>query len=112
EARPREALARVLLAQRGHVRMPEHACARDRVAREDVLGERLECGDLRLGEIAVAELVARVDELDADRARVDVARTRPEALARVPGAPFLRDEAIAGAVLVDEVMAAHPGSRV
>src|SRR5215469_10086486 len=50
EPLPREELARILLALGRDVGMSEDARGRDRVAAEDVVAQRLERRDLRLGE--------------------------------------------------------------
>ena len=63
-------------------------------------------------ERAIAELVAGIDDLDPDRAGVDVALALPGADAGVPGALLLRHHAIDLAVLVDHVVRADLGLRV
>ena len=68
--------------------------AADAVARLDVGDERDQRRDLLVREIAIAEFVARIDDLDADTGTVDVADTTPARLASVPCAFFLVDEAI------------------
>ena len=77
---------------------------RNAVAREDVAAERDHGVDLRVGEIAVAEFVPGIDDLDADRARIDVGHALPRRHAGMPGAPRFRHELIDAAVLVDEVV--------
>ena len=71
-----------------------------------------ECGqrpDLRFGKFAIAEFMPRIDQLDANGARIDVARPRPIGLARMPGAPRFRYMTVNGAVLVDGVMRRNLG---
>ena len=70
----------------------------------DVAGEIEQRADLRLGKRFIAEFVARIDELDADRTAVDVALTRPIRDSRMPGAAFFRHVAIDAAVAIDRVM--------
>ena len=62
----------------------------------------------RIGKSRIAEIVSGIDDLDADRAGVDVGLARPGRHAGVPGAARLRHELHDAAVLVDEVMARHP----
>ena len=70
--------------------MAEDAGRRDRMAGEDGAAELDERLHLRLRKRPVAELVAGIDELDADGDAVDIALTAPIADARVPGAaPFI-----------------------
>ena len=56
------------------------------------------------GNGAVAELVAGIDDLHADRAGVDVALALPVASARVPGAALLGHQREDAAVLLDQVV--------
>ena len=73
-------------------------------ARHDVAAERDDGVDLRIGKIAVAEFMSRIDDLDADRARVDIGDAFPRRSAAVPGAPRFRHELIDAAVFVDEIV--------
>ena len=80
------------LAAGRHVGMGDDAGGRDRPAGEDAVEQALERRHLRLGERREAGERAGVGELDADRARVDVAPARPRAGAGVPGARRLVDQ--------------------
>ena len=71
---------------------------------QDRVEQPLERGHLRLGERREAGERAGVGELDADRARVDVAAPGPAAGAGVPGALVLVDQAPDPAVLGDQVV--------
>jgi hypothetical protein len=82
---PREELARVDLAEWGDVGMGENVLRRDDVAEQDVAAEGDDPVDLPVGESPVAEFVARIDDLDADGARIDVGLAGPVRLAGVPG---------------------------
>jgi hypothetical protein len=67
---------------------------------------------LLLGEGAVAEFVARIDDLDADAAAVHAVDAAPVGEAGVPGAMLLGDHAQYPAVLLDQIMAGHAGFGV
>jgi len=56
------------------------------MAAQNVEAKRLDRLHLQIGKLEVAELVARIVDLDADRAGIDVGLAGPEALAGVPGA--------------------------
>src|SRR5690606_23390245 len=86
KASPVELLAGVDLARRRHVRVGEDALGRDGVAGDDVPAQRLEGDKLRFRKVGIEGVVAGVLYLDPDRARVDVAFSRPERHTRVPGA--------------------------
>src|SRR4051794_33329118 len=109
EALPGEELAGIGLALGRDIGVAEDALGRDRVAGQDGAAQRLEGGELRLGKRAIAVLVAGIDQLDADRAVIDVAGAGPEAAPGMPGAPRLVDELPDRAVLLDEVMRADLG---
>jgi hypothetical protein len=68
--------------------------------------------DLHVRKGAVTPLMAGIDDLDADRDGVDVLLALPPALAGVPGAALLRDQAEHAPVLLDQVMGADPGLGV
>src|SRR6185312_11714348 len=75
---PRKFLARILLARWRHVGMGEHAVGTDRAApREDRTAECDHRGDLTARKIRIAEVMARIDDLDSDRAGIDVGLARP-----------------------------------
>jgi hypothetical protein len=109
---PVEQLARIDLARRRHVRVTQHAMGRDGMSAEDLRGQRLERLHLRLGKRPIAAGMAGIDQLDADRARVDVGGASPGADPRMPGPPLLRHQPIDRAVLIDAVMGAHPRRRI
>ncbi len=56
--------------------------------------------------------MAGVNDLDAERCGVDAGALAPSRLTGMPSAPRLGHQAVDGAGLVDEVVGAHPGSRV
>src|SRR3546814_9813182 len=60
--------------------------------------------DLYGGEFAIAEFMARIDQLDADRTCVDVADATPVGHAGMPGALAFLDQPVDGAILVEDVM--------
>ena len=80
--------------------------------REDAARQRRQGGHLRGRKTAIAEFMAGIDDLDADRARVDVAMAAPGRDAGVPGAAVLRHQAEDAAVLLDHVMRADFRRRV
>src|SRR5690606_15248870 len=104
EAAPGKQLAGIDLARRGDVRMTDDIGPGDVVAANDVVEQRDERLDLRFGELAVAERVARVVELDADARRVHVPVTAPVARAGMPGALALVDKADNLPVFRDEIV--------
>jgi hypothetical protein len=81
-ARPREQLARILLARRGDVGMADDIAAADAVALLDVGDQRDQRGDLLVGKRAIAEFVAGIDDLDPDAGRIDVGDAAPSATCR------------------------------
>src|SRR5262245_38209529 len=74
---PWEFLARILLARGRDVGVAEHAVGWNAVTREDAAAECRDGGDLAAREIGIAVVVTRIDDLDADRARVEVGFARP-----------------------------------
>src|SRR5262245_28392566 len=87
--------------------MAEHAFWLNRVTRDDPAREFDHRFDLRAGKRAVAELMTRIDDLDPDRAAVDVARPGPIRHARVPRAAVLGHVLEDRAVLIDRIVRAH-----
>src|SRR3954453_21890338 len=83
---PGEQLARIFLPAGRDVRMADHVAAADSVPLLDVGNQRDDRGDLLVWELSIAELMARVDDLDADARGIDVADPAPARLAGVPGA--------------------------
>src|SRR5581483_9792202 len=100
EALPRKVGARIDLAARRDVAVPEEIRARNVVTLLERFQECEERLDLRLGE----GLLAVVVELDADRRRVHVRDAAPVRLAGVPGARFLFDELVDAAVAPDQIV--------
>src|SRR6185437_10385871 len=84
---PGEFLARILLARRRDVGMAEYLVGADGPAPgDDRLAEGDHRGDLPQRVVGIAELVPRIDDLDADGPRIDVGFAGPGGNARVPGA--------------------------
>ena len=86
EAVPWKRLARILLALGRHVGMAQDPLRRDRPAPEDVPGQGDHRGDLRLRVGRQPAGMGRMDDLDADRAGIEVGDALPGTPARVPGA--------------------------
>ena len=105
EPRPIEFLSRIALASRRDIGVGHHPLGPDGVAAQDVEAERLHASHLRLWEIAVAELVAGIMNLDADRAGVEVGFAGPQALPGMPGAFELAHHLGDASILVDKVVA-------
>ncbi len=82
------------------------------MAANQLAAQRFERRHLRLGERAVAELVARIDDLDADRARVDIGLAAPGRDTGMPGTPLLGHQAEDPAILLHHVVSADPGRCV
>ena len=108
---PREQFARILLARRGDVGMADDIAAADAVPLLDVGDQRDQRRDLLVGERAIAEFVAGIDDLDPDAGRIDVGDPAPVALAGVPGALVLVDQAEDRAILVDADNGPRPWPR-
>jgi hypothetical protein len=71
---------------------------------QDVARQQDHRRDLRLGEIGIAEVVAGIDDLDADGARVDVALPFPGRDPGMPGAPQLRHALNRAAILEHHIV--------
>jgi hypothetical protein len=112
KAPPGKFLARVLLALGRDIRVSEHAGGGNRMARQDVTTECDHGFDLQVGKVAVAEVVPRIDDLDADGVRVDVGHAVPRSQAGMPGAPRLRHELVDTTVLVDEIVRGDLHDRI
>ena len=69
-------------------------------------------GDLGIRKGRRAAVVSGIDDLDADRGRVEVALAFPMARAGVPGAIALGDQLIDPPVLPDEIMRRDLGGRI
>src|SRR3546814_4836574 len=72
-----EKFARILLAGRGDIRMADDIAARDRVAVLDHVDEADDGGDLRVGKGHIAPFMPRIDDIDPDARRIDVADPAP-----------------------------------
>src|SRR5882672_5360877 len=81
QAGPRKLLARVALARGGDIRMSQDAFGRDAITGQNPTAERRDGRDLALWKIRIAIVVARIDDFNADRARVDVGFALPTRLA-------------------------------
>src|SRR5204863_7097138 len=103
ELRPGKLFARIFLAAWRDIRVCKHPLPRDMASPDDVAAERDDGIDLRVGKIAIAEFVPRVDDLDADGARIDVGRAFPRSGASVPGALRFRHHLDDATVLIDEI---------
>ena len=64
----------------------EHAMRRNVAAEHDAAAQRDHGGDLAQRKIRIAPVVAAIDDLDADRAGIDVFLAGPQRRAGVPGA--------------------------
>src|SRR5277367_1185187 len=104
QLRPGKELARIFLSRRRHIGMAEHTRGRNGMALRDVAGEIEQRRDLRFGKWHIAKLVARIDDLDADRAPIDVALAGPIGDARMPRAELFVHMAIDAAVAIDRVV--------
>src|SRR5580658_6335926 len=71
-----------------------------------------EGGDLGFGEWAIAIVMARIDQFDADGAGVNVDGAGPIGDARMPGSSSFWNMGINGAVLVDGIMGRDVGGRI
>src|SRR5262249_13936611 len=109
ELAPGKFLARILLAARRHVGMREHAVRSDAMPGGDIAAEHNHLANLRLGKVRIAELVPRIGDLDADRARVDVLLALPGGNSCMPRAPRLRHALDNAAILPDEIMRGYEG---
>ena len=74
---PGKAFARINLAAGRDVRMGEHARGRNVVAGDQLAAESNHRVDLQIGKMRQACTMARVDDLDSNRQRIDVARAAP-----------------------------------
>ena len=101
---PRKKLAGIFLSRGSDIRMADDISAADPVTVLDVGDQRDERGDLLVGERPIAELMARIDDFDADARRIDIGHSSPARLTRVPGAVRLIDEAVNRTVFVNEIV--------
>ena len=112
EAIPGKVLARILLAGGCHVGMGEHARRGDGRAGEDVGAQPDHGGDLPVRIGRQAAVMARMDDLDADRARIDVGDPGPGAAPGMPRPLGLRHQLGHAPVLEHEVMGRDFRGRV
>jgi hypothetical protein len=85
--------------------VPQHAICRDAVAADNVGRKPLRRAHLGLGKIQIAQLMARIVDLNADGARVEVGLAGPMRHARVPGAHAFGNHLRYAAVAADHVVA-------
>src|SRR6266852_312090 len=109
---PGKFFAGVLFAARRHVGMRQDAVRPDKMPAHNVPAQSNHLPDLRLGKIRIAEIVPRIGDLDADRARVDVLLAFPAGNAGMPGAARLGHALNDAAVVVDEIMRGYAGLRI
>src|SRR5215469_3916166 len=92
--------------------MAKHAGRRNSMAGKDILTELDQRCHLGLWKGPVAEVMAGVDQLDADGDAVDVALPGPIADAGMPGAARFIDQAMNQSVFLDQVVAADLGRGI
>src|SRR3546814_18468082 len=90
--------------------MADIGAGHDLVPRGDIAEQGQQRIDLYGGEFAIAEFMARIDQLDADRTRVDVADATTGGHAGMQGALPLLDQPVDGAVLAEDVMGPDLGN--
>ena len=108
EPRPVEEFARVGLAVRRDIRMPDDAVRRDRVARDDLAAKVLDRCHLFCWKRAITPLVAGIDDLDPDRDGVKVPLARPTGATSVKCPPRFGNEPPYRPILLDDVVGADP----
>ena len=92
--------------------MADHVAGRDGMARQHAVADGFQLADLGFGKFVIAEFMARIDQLDPDRARIDVGMAAPMGYPGVPGAlPFVH-QSVNVAVFVDQVMGRDLGLGV
>ena len=92
--------------------MAHHVGGQDAVAGADFGDQRVHRVHLRGGEGDIAELVAGVDDLDADAGAVHVRHAAPPAAAGVPGALGFINHLEHRTVFGDDIMGGNAGLRV
>jgi hypothetical protein len=112
ELPPGKFLAGVLLAVGRDIRMGEYAISADTMPRDDVMTERDNGLDLLRREVPIAEVMAGIDDLDADRARIDVGRAFPGRGPGMLGAARFGHELHDATVLENEIVARDLGRRI
>ena len=108
---PREFFAGILLARRCDVGMREHAMREHLAAEHDAAAQRDHGGDLAKRKVRIAPVMAGIDDLDADRAGIDVFLAGPAGNAGVPGALALGHALHDAAVLQHDVMRRDVSAR-
>ena len=106
---PGEAFAGIFLAVRRQVGMADDAVVGDGPAAANVADQGDDRRDLGLGEVAIAELMARIDDFYADGGGVAVVLALPDAATRVPGAAFFGNKMEDTAVFLDQIMGGDLG---
>src|SRR3546814_11604055 len=91
--------------------MADDIAARDRIAILDLVNEPDDRRDLRVGKGHIAPFVPRIDDLDPDARRINVADPAPMRLARVPGALVLRHPMGALSVLAADIVRRNQPGR-
>ena len=101
---PVKQLARILLARRGNIGMGHHVRPRDVMPLHDLCQQRQQRGHLLIREGAIAELMTGIDQLDPHAGGIDIGDPAPVALAGMPGATILANQAVDRAILFDQIM--------
>jgi hypothetical protein len=84
--------------------MADDADGMNRMARQHVLEEVDHDGDLRPGIIGQTKVMAAIDDLDADGARIQIAGAAPTRYAGMPSPPAFIDHAKDTPIFLDDVM--------
>ena len=92
--------------------MRQHPLRRDRIAGENIARQRDYGVDLRGGKRREPELMAAIDDFDADRTGVDVGLSLPVATAGMPRAERFRHHLDDASVLMNDVVAGDLALRI
>src|SRR5215204_5035373 len=87
--------------------MTDDIAAANAMALLDIGDEWDECRNLLIRKRPVAELMARIDDLDPDARAVDVGNPAPARFARVPGSLRFIHHPIDGTVFIHAVMGGY-----
>src|ERR1051326_2797221 len=104
---PIQQLAGILLAQGSNIAMAQEGIIGDLMARLDIPTQFYQRLDLRFGKFAVAEFMPGIYQLDADRMRIDISDSAPEAFPGMPGTLAFIHEAQNPPVFLDKIMGAY-----